>query len=54
MTVSIKQWQKENYHKSMMHFKETKDMEVQFRKVRSVNHIGLMKEEELKIILMIL
>ena len=33
VTVSIKQWQKENYHKSMMHFKETKDMEVQFRKV---------------------
>ena len=33
VTVSIKQWQKENYHKSMMHFKETKDMENQFRKV---------------------
>lgn len=30
---SIKQWQKENYHKSMMHFKETKDFEDQFKKV---------------------
>lgn len=34
VTVSIKQWQKENYHKSMMHFKETKDMETQFRKAQ--------------------
>ena len=33
VTVSIKQWQKDNYHKSMMHFKETKEMEDQFRKV---------------------
>jgi hypothetical protein len=30
---SIKQWQKENYHKSMMHFKETKEFEDGFRKV---------------------
>lgn len=34
VTVSIKQWQKENYHKSMMHFKETKDLETQFRKAQ--------------------
>lgn len=30
---SIKVWQKENYHKSMMHFKETKEFEDGFRKV---------------------
>ncbi|WAR03159.1 PACN2-like protein [Mya arenaria] len=34
VTASIKQWQKENYHKSMMHFKETKEMDDQFRKVQ--------------------
>jgi len=34
VTNSIKQWQKESYHKSMMHFKETKELEDQFRKVR--------------------
>ncbi|XP_052269071.1 protein kinase C and casein kinase substrate in neurons protein 1-like isoform X2 [Dreissena polymorpha] len=32
--VSIKQWQKESYHKSMMHFKETKEFEDGFRKVQ--------------------
>lgn len=31
--ASIKTWQKENYHKSMMHFKETKEFEDGFRKV---------------------
>lgn len=30
---SIKLWQKDNYHKSMMHFKETKEFEDNFRKV---------------------
>ncbi|KAL8614195.1 hypothetical protein ACOMHN_026412 [Nucella lapillus] len=30
----IKTWQKENYHKSMMHFKETKEFEDGFRKVQ--------------------
>lgn len=30
---SIKAWQKENYHKSMMHFKETKELEEGFKKV---------------------
>jgi len=30
---NIKQWQKENYHKSMMHFKETKEAEDGFKKV---------------------
>ncbi|XP_060604125.1 protein kinase C and casein kinase substrate in neurons protein 3-like isoform X3 [Ruditapes philippinarum] len=34
VTVSIKQWQKENYHKSMMHFKETKELDDQFKKVQ--------------------
>jgi hypothetical protein len=29
----IKSWQKENYHKSMMHFKETKEFEDGFKKV---------------------
>nr|KAG5694642.1 hypothetical protein BaRGS_014737 [Batillaria attramentaria] len=33
---SIKQWQKENYHKSMMHFKETKEFEDSFRKLRKL------------------
>ncbi|KAK3103052.1 hypothetical protein FSP39_016086 [Pinctada imbricata] len=32
--TSIKQWQKENYHKSMMHFKETKEMEDGFKKAQ--------------------
>lgn len=31
--VNIKAWQKENYHKSMMHFKETKELEEGFKKV---------------------
>ncbi|XP_005102566.1 protein kinase C and casein kinase substrate in neurons protein 2 isoform X2 [Aplysia californica] len=31
---SIKVWQKENYHKSMMHFKETKEFEDNFRKAQ--------------------
>lgn len=31
--ASIKAWQKENYHKSLMHFKESKDFEDSFRKV---------------------
>ncbi|KAK6191557.1 hypothetical protein SNE40_003214 [Patella caerulea] len=31
---SIKHWQKENYHKSMMHFKETKEFEDGFRKAQ--------------------
>ncbi|ESO97496.1 hypothetical protein LOTGIDRAFT_208680 [Lottia gigantea] len=31
---SIKHWQKENYHKSMMHFKETKELEDGFRKAQ--------------------
>ncbi|XP_041366171.1 protein kinase C and casein kinase substrate in neurons protein 2-like isoform X2 [Gigantopelta aegis] len=31
---SIKAWQKENYHKSMMHFKETKELEDGFRKAQ--------------------
>ncbi|XP_045177379.2 antigen EM13-like isoform X2 [Mercenaria mercenaria] len=34
VTTSIKQWQKENYHKSMMHFKETKELDDQFKKVQ--------------------
>ncbi|XP_022335339.2 protein kinase C and casein kinase substrate in neurons protein 2-like isoform X1 [Crassostrea virginica] len=32
--VSIKAWQKENYHKSMMHFKETKELEEGFKKAQ--------------------
>ncbi|RUS76254.1 hypothetical protein EGW08_015997 [Elysia chlorotica] len=32
--ATIKVWQKENYHKSMMHFKETKDFEENFRKAQ--------------------
>ncbi|CAL1538277.1 unnamed protein product [Lymnaea stagnalis] len=32
--ATIKVWQKENYHKSMMHFKETKDFEDSFRKAQ--------------------
>ncbi|XP_067654884.1 protein kinase C and casein kinase substrate in neurons protein 2-like isoform X1 [Haliotis asinina] len=31
---SVKIWQKENYHKSMMHFKETKEFEDSFRKAQ--------------------
>eukprot|EP00105_Crassostrea_gigas_P027651 XP_011449065.1 PREDICTED: protein kinase C and casein kinase substrate in neurons protein 1 isoform X2 [Crassostrea gigas] len=31
---SIKAWQKENYHKSMMHFKETKELEEGFKKAQ--------------------
>jgi len=30
----LKQWQKENYHKSMMNLKEKKDMDDQFKKVQ--------------------
>lgn len=30
----LKQWQKENYHKSMMQLKEKKDMEDAFKKVQ--------------------
>lgn len=29
----IKSWQKENYHKSMMHYKETKEFDDGFKKV---------------------
>lgn len=43
VTVSIKQWQKENYHKSMMHFKETKEMDDQFKKVFQQNYISEVK-----------
>ncbi|XP_061175733.1 protein kinase C and casein kinase substrate in neurons protein 1-like isoform X4 [Saccostrea echinata] len=32
--ASIKLWQKENYHKSMMHFKETKELEEGFKKAQ--------------------
>ncbi|XP_025085422.1 protein kinase C and casein kinase substrate in neurons protein 1-like isoform X2 [Pomacea canaliculata] len=32
--ASIKAWQKENYHKSLMHFKESKDFEDSFRKAQ--------------------
>ncbi|BFZ15746.1 hypothetical protein BsWGS_18785 [Bradybaena similaris] len=32
--ASIKVWQKDNYHKSMMHFKETKEFEENFRKAQ--------------------
>nr|XP_022335349.1 protein kinase C and casein kinase substrate in neurons protein 1-like isoform X3 [Crassostrea virginica] len=32
--VNIKAWQKENYHKSMMHFKETKELEEGFKKAQ--------------------
>ncbi|XP_055900722.1 protein kinase C and casein kinase substrate in neurons protein 3-like isoform X4 [Biomphalaria glabrata] len=32
--TKIKFWQKENYHKSMMHFKETKEFEDNFRKAQ--------------------
>ncbi|XP_069133499.1 protein kinase C and casein kinase substrate in neurons protein 1-like isoform X2 [Argopecten irradians] len=32
--TDIKQWQKDNYHKSMMHFKETKEMEDGFKKAQ--------------------
>ncbi|BFZ05187.1 hypothetical protein BsWGS_08226 [Bradybaena similaris] len=32
--LSIKLWQKDNYHKSMMHFKETKEFEDNFRKAQ--------------------
>ncbi|GFO33553.1 protein kinase c and casein kinase substrate in neurons protein 1 [Plakobranchus ocellatus] len=32
--MAIKHWQKDNYHKSMMHFKETKDFEDNFRKAQ--------------------
>jgi hypothetical protein len=39
VTVSIKQWQKENYHKSMMHFKETKELDDQFKKVCNFNYV---------------
>lgn len=40
--TSIKQWQKENYHKSMMHFKETKEFEDGFRKAQKPwgKHLG--------------
>ena len=31
--ATIKIWQKDNYHKSMMHYKETKEFEDNFRKV---------------------
>lgn len=31
---SIKQWQKDSYHKSMMHIKEKKEFEDNFKKVR--------------------
>jgi len=34
VTASIKLWQKENYHKTLMHLKEPKEMEDQFRKVQ--------------------
>ncbi|XP_037070467.1 protein kinase C and casein kinase substrate in neurons protein 2-like isoform X2 [Pollicipes pollicipes] len=32
--VKVKQWQKENFHKSMMHFKEKKDLDDAFRKAQ--------------------
>lgn len=32
--AQIKQWQKENYHKSMMTLKERKEMDDAFKKVR--------------------
>ncbi|OWF51969.1 protein kinase C and casein kinase substrate in neurons protein 2-like isoform X2 [Mizuhopecten yessoensis] len=32
--ADIKQWQKDNYHKSLMHFKETKEMEDGFKKAQ--------------------
>ncbi|XP_048781250.2 protein kinase C and casein kinase substrate in neurons protein 1-like isoform X4 [Ostrea edulis] len=32
--ASIKAWQKENYHKSMMHFKETKELDEGFKKAQ--------------------
>ncbi|GFR83250.1 kinase C and casein kinase substrate in neurons protein 2 [Elysia marginata] len=32
--ATIKIWQKDNYHKSMMHFKETKEFEDNFRKAQ--------------------
>lgn len=35
--TSIKQWQKENYHKSMMHFKETKEYDDNFKKVCNIS-----------------
>ena len=35
--ATIKIWQKDNYHKSMMHFKETKEFEENFRKVRCIH-----------------
>jgi hypothetical protein len=34
VNISIKLWQKDNYHKSMMHFKETKEFEENFRKAQ--------------------
>jgi hypothetical protein len=36
----IKSWQKENYHKSMMHFKETKEFEDGFKKVCKNNGLN--------------
>lgn len=36
----IKAWQKENYHKSMMHFKETKEFEDGFKKVWKNNGVN--------------
>lgn len=33
--TQIKQWQKDNFHKSMMHIKEKKEMDDSFKKVRS-------------------
>lgn len=34
VNAEIKQWQKENFHKAMMHIKERKEMDDQFKKAQ--------------------
>lgn len=34
----IKTWQKDNYHKSVLHLKEKKEFEDAFKKVRMILH----------------
>lgn len=46
--ASIKAWQKENYHKSMMHFKETKELDEGFKKVSFAYLICLWLNDLLK------
>jgi len=49
IVAKIKQWQRENYHKSMMHIKEKKDMEEAFKKAQKPWVKLLQKVEKAKI-----